>query len=118
MTASPLPNHLIDLPSVPRDAGVSVISPASFANRTALSTAWRNFASSALRHVSAQKPQRAARSSSPEPPSSVSLTCMPLLPTLKRSIVACVRGGYGSNYLLDGLELRFDSQKPQALLRL
>ena len=33
MTASPLPNHLIDLPSVPRDAGVSIISPASFANR-------------------------------------------------------------------------------------
>ena len=70
-------------------------------------------APSALRHVSAPTPRIAARSSSPERPEQRLDDLHAAFADPETSIVACVRGGYGSNYLLSGLDLELIRTHPK-----
>ena len=68
---------------------------------------------SALHHDSARTPKRTARSSLPERPSSAWTICTPRSPIPKPASSPAVRGGYGSNYLLHGLDLDLIRKHPK-----
>ena len=55
----------------------------------------------------------ADRSTLPERRSSGSPICTRLLKTRQLSMVMCLRGGYGSNYLLEGLDLELIARHPK-----
>ena len=53
------------------------------------------------------------RSTLPAPRRSGCKICTQHSPTQSTSVVACLRGGYGSNYLLDGLDLELIRRHPK-----
>ena len=103
--ATPSPSQLIQLAPVPQGAAISVLSPASFANSDRFD---RGLAG--LRTIGFAP--RVGANTQTRGPLFFAGTPQQRLADLhaafadpETAIVACVRGGYGSNYLLGGLDL-------------
>jgi muramoyltetrapeptide carboxypeptidase len=105
MTESPLPNQLVALPSVPGNAGISVISPASFANADPIQNGLKKLSALGFApRLSALAQARGPLFFAGTPEQRIT-DLYAAFADPDTSIVACVRGGYGSNYLLPVLEL-------------
>jgi muramoyltetrapeptide carboxypeptidase len=98
---------------VPRDAGISVLSPASFAKLERVDRGierLRTLGFVPRLGANAQKRGPLFFAGSPAERLADFHTAFA---DPESSIVACVRGGYGSNYLLDGLDLALIKQHPK-----
>ena len=82
-------------------------------NLTALIAASLNFAHWVMRHNSRPMRFYASRSTSLELLNSASPICTRLSPTPDTAAIMCVRGGYGSNYLLDSLDFETIAAHPK-----
>ncbi len=113
MTASPRPNQLIELASMPRNAGISVISPASFANFDRIQEGLKRlralgFVPSTGANTQVRGPLFFAGTPEQRLEDLHAAFAAP-----DTSIVACLRGGHGSNYLLNGLDLDLIRKHPK-----
>ena len=105
MTASPSPTPLVRLAPISQGAGISVISPASFANPDRVERGLERltalgFAPRLGAHTQTRGPLFFAGT-----PEQRLADLHAGFADPQTSIVASVRGGYGSNYLLNGLDL-------------
>ncbi len=113
MTESPLPNQLIEIPSVPGNAGISVISPASFANADPIRNGLKKLSALGFRPRLGVSTQTRGPLFFAGTPEQRLADLHAAFADPDTSIVACVRGGYGSNYLLPGLELDLIREHPK-----
>lgn len=113
MTASPHPYQLIELSSAPPNAGISVISPASFANYDRIQNGLKQLRTLGfVPRTGANTQQRGPLFFAGTPEQRLDDLHAAFAGT-DTSIVACLRGGYGSNYLLDGLDLDLIRNHPK-----
>ncbi|HET6170463.1 MAG TPA: LD-carboxypeptidase [Terracidiphilus sp.] len=112
MTAAPQ-KPLIELASLPKNTGVSVVSPASFAVEDRVQNGLEKLRSLGFtprvgKHTQARGPLFFAGS----PEQRLDDLHAAFVDPSSR-IIACVRGGYGSNYLLSGLDLELIRTHPK-----
>jgi muramoyltetrapeptide carboxypeptidase len=104
---------LVSLASIPNGAGISVLSPASFAKPERVDRGIERlrtlgFAPRLLANTQKRGPLFFAGT-----PEERLADFHVAFADPETAIVACVRGGYGSNYLLDGLDLSLIKQHPK-----
>lgn len=96
---------MIKMPPVPESAGVGVISPASFANDERVERGMERLRALGF----SLRPGAAMQTRGPlyfaGTPEARLADLHAAFASEETSVVAAVRGGYGSNYLLDGLDL-------------
>lgn len=110
---SPEPRPRLAIPPIPADAAISVVSPASFAMPERVGRGMERltqlgFSPRLMANTQTRGPLFFAGSKHERLMDLHSAFADP-----KTSIVAAVRGGYGSNYLLDGLDLSLVRQHPK-----
>lgn len=103
----------IPIPAVPSDARVCVVSPASFAREERMLRGMERLRAAGFQpetatHTQARGPLYFAGGSKERLDDLHQAFANPEV-----SIVACVRGGYGSNYLLAGLDLDLIARHPK-----
>lgn len=113
MTVVPEPKSLLKLAPAAPGAGVSVISPASFAAPERVEGGMERlrslgFAPRLGKHTQHRGPLFFAGT-----PAQRLADLNAAFADPETSIVTCVRGGYGSNYLLDGIDLDLIEQHPK-----
>jgi muramoyltetrapeptide carboxypeptidase len=105
MTATPQPKRLIELVSPPQNTAISVISPASFAAEERMQKGLDKLRSLGFTpRIATHAQTRGPRFFAGTPEQRLADLHAAFVDPDSR-IVACVRGGYGSNYLLSGLNL-------------
>jgi muramoyltetrapeptide carboxypeptidase len=113
MTAKFQPAPFMPLASVARQTGISVISPASFAKPERVDHGIERLRTLGF------APQLGANTQKRGPlffagtPEQRLADLHSAFADTESAIVACVRGGYGSNYLLDGLDLSLIKRHPK-----
>ena len=110
---SPETRSRLAIPHIPADAGISVVSPASFAmpervGRGMERLSQLGFSPSLMANTQTRGPLFFAGSKHERLLDLHSAFADP-----KTSVIAAVRGGYGSNYLLEGIDLSLIRQHPK-----
>ncbi len=113
MTPPTSTTPLLSLATIPKDAGVSVLSPASFAKPERVDRGIERlrtlgFAPQLCTNTQKRGPLFFAGTAEERLADFHAAFADP-----ESAIVACVRGGYGSNYLLDGLDLSLIKRHPK-----
>ena len=113
MNPQPNPKPLISLPPVPARSGISIVAPASFARPERIDHGIDRlrslgFSPRSLEHTSARGPLFFAGT-----PAQRLADLHNAFADPESSIVMCLRGGYGSNYLLDGIDLDLIRNHPK-----
>ena len=98
-------------------AGISVIAPASFANPERVRRGLETLSTLGFDPTWCAHPERGPLYFAGTPEQRLA-DLHAAFADAETSIVASVRGGYGSNYLLDGLDLDLIRTTSQTLLRL
>jgi muramoyltetrapeptide carboxypeptidase len=116
MTLPTSTTPLLSLATIPKDAGVSVLSPASFAKPERVDRGIERlrtlgFAPQLCTNTQKRGPLFFAGTAEERLADFHAAFADP-----ESAIVACVRGGYGSNYLLDGLDLSLIKRHPKPFL--
>jgi len=107
------PAPLVNLSSITTDAAVSVISPASFAAADRFERGLENLRSLGFRPLPAPHAQSRGPLYFAGTPEQRLADFHAAFTHPGTSIIASVRGGYGSNYLLDGLDLDLIRRHPK-----
>jgi len=104
---------LVPLRPVPRDAAISVLSPASFAKPERVDRGIERLRTLGfLPHLGANTQKRGPLFFAGTPKERLA-DFHSAFADPETAIVSCVRGGYGSNYLLGGLDLSLIRQHPK-----
>ena len=113
MTASSESRHLFPLAPVNKGAGISVISPASFANPARLDRGLENLRSLGYAPSLGENAQTRGPLFFAGTPEHRLGDFHDAFANSSTSIVAAVRGGYGSNYILGSLDLELIRTHPK-----
>jgi muramoyltetrapeptide carboxypeptidase len=113
MVSSSKPAPLTQLPPVPAGAAIRVISPASFANQDRITRGIEHLRALGFTpHLAANTQTRGPLFFAGEPAQRLA-DLHAAFADPEASIIASVRGGYGSNYLLSGLDLDLIRDHPK-----
>ena len=113
MTAISEPGPLLKPAAAPPGAGISVISPASFASPERVERGMAQLRSLGyVPHLGKHAQHRGPLFFAGAPEQRLA-DLHAAFAAPDTSIAACVRGGYGSNYLLDGIDLALIEQHPK-----
>ncbi len=103
------------LSSIPKGAGINVLSPASFANPERVDRGLERLRALGFAPRLGANTQKRGPLFFAGTPEERLADFHSAFADPDSAIVACVRGGYGSNYLLDGLDLSLIQQHPKPL---
>jgi len=113
MTAARKAKKLLPIGPVPRDAGISILSPASFASSERVDLGIDRLCSLGYRPRTGADTQTRGPLFFAGTPEQRLADLHAAFADTDTSLIAAVRGGYGSNYLLDGLNLKLVKKHPK-----